>query len=388
MKCTERGARGTFFGGIPAVSPAGGHGGAYSLVGFGDFTVEGNHMRRVLGGILVVLGALFVGFGFLAKPYIFNSLAIVPLDQDSTSVSQGENMAVLWPHVVDGKGTIDKLVGVKVISTRTVVGIPGVVKDAGLEDTDAFWQTTVKSQADNNGQLVDLTYSNEGVSLDRRTGESTNCCGDFVSTGNLDDPSSQEPIQHEGLVFKFPFGVEKKSYDWWDGDLKRAEPIEFQSEEELFGTKVYVFKQTIAPEALGSAPAPANLFQDGATGNVTATQMYGNTRTLWVEPVTGVLIKGEEQVSKVLEAPGYSPVPRTVGTIGFDEDTVKKNAEDWGAKASLLSFIDTWLTLIGLALGVLLVLVGAWLILWKRPADPAPAERVNLEKDGRSTQRV
>lgn len=343
-------------------------------------------MRRVLGGILVVLGALFIGFGFLAKPYIYNSLAIVPLDQESTSVSQGENMSVLWPHVVDGKGTIDKLTGVRVISTRNVVGIPGVVEKAGVADTDAFWQTTVKSQADNNGELVDLTYSDEGVSLDRRTGESTNCCGDFVSTGDLDDPASQEPITHEGMVFKFPFGVEQKSYDWWDGDLKRAEPIDFQGEEELFGTKVYVFKQTIAPEALGSSPAPANLFEDGAEGNVTATQMYGNTRTLWVEPVTGVVIKGEEQVNKVLEAPGYEPVARTVGTIGFDEETVKKNAEDWGAKASLLSFIDNWLTLIGLALGVLLVLVGAWLILWKQPDEDADAGGLDTLDDSRASR--
>ena len=363
---------------------------SYSLVRFGHFTVEGTHMRRVLGGILVVLGALFIGFGFLAKPYIYNSLAIVPLDQDSTSVSQGENMSVLWPHVVDGQGTIDKLTGVRVISTRQVVGIPGVVEEAGLADTDAFWQTTVKSQADNNGELVDLSYSDEGVSLDRRTGESTNCCGDFVSTGDLDDATTTKEITHEGYVFKLPFGVEQTSYDWWDGDLERANPLEFQGEDELFGTPVYVFTQNLAPEPLNIIQAPASLFEDGAEGTVDATEVYSNNRTLWIEPVTGVVIKGEEQINNVYEAEGYSPVAKTVGTIGFDEETVKTNAEDWGAKASLLSFIDNWLTLIGLALGVLLVLVGAWLLLWKEPAGMPDddTEGVDVVAGGRSARRA
>jgi hypothetical protein len=320
-------------------------------------------MRRAIGVILVLLGSLLLGIGILAKPYLYNQLAIAPLDQRSTSVSQGTNMAVLYPHVVDGAPAIDKLSGVKVVSTREVVGIPGVAEKAGVADSEAFWQTTVKSQAEVDGEMVDLSFSDTGVSLDRRTGESTNCCGDYTSTGDLTDPTSQKPITHDGLVFKFPFSTEKKTYQWWDADLERAVPIEFQREDEINGTKVYVFKQTIAPEAISTIEAPKSLFEPGAEGNVTATEMYSNTRTLWVEPVTGVVIDGNEEVNTVYEADGYTPIAKTVGTIGFDDETVNKNAADWGAKASLLSMINTWLTPIGVVLGLLLIGLGSYLLL-------------------------
>jgi len=331
-------------------------------------------MRRAIGVILVLLGSLFIGVGLLAKPYLYNQLAIAPLDQRSTSISQGTNMNVLYPHVEDGAPVIDKLTGVKVVSTREVVGIPGVVDDAGVEDTDAFWQTTVQSQAEVDGSMVDLSYSDTGVSLDRRTGEATNCCGDYTSTGDLDDPTSQKPITHDGLVFKFPFSTQKTTYQWWDADLERAVPIEFQGEDEINGTPVYVFKQTIAPEAITAIDAPASLFEEGATGTVTATEMYANTRTLWVEPVTGVLIDGNEELNTVYEADGYEPIAKTVGTIGFDDETVNKNAATWGKKATLLSFIDSWLLPIGLVLGLVLVAIGAYLLLRPKAeaAEAAP----------------
>ncbi len=88
-------------------------------------------MRRAIGVILVLLGSLLIGIGLLAKPYLYKQLAIVPLDQRTTSVSQGADMDVLYAHVVDGAPAIEKLTGVKVINTREVIGIPGVVEKAG-----------------------------------------------------------------------------------------------------------------------------------------------------------------------------------------------------------------------------------------------------------------
>ena len=64
-----------------------------------------------------------------------------------------------------------------------------------------------------------------------------------------------------------------------------------------------------------------------------------------------------------------SPIAKTVGTIGFDDETVNKNAEDWGAKARLLSFIENWLTLIGLAIGVILAGLGGYLLLTPRSSE-------------------
>jgi hypothetical protein len=319
-------------------------------------------MRKVLGGIAMLLGVLLLVVGVLAKPVLYKGLATVPLNQHSESVSQGSGMSALRAYKgEDGASHYDKLEGVELRSTREVRGIPGKVDKAGKEGTDAYWQTTVQSQANLNGQWTDLTYSNEGVSFNRKTGESTNCCGDFKSAGDLDDPGKIVAIDHQGLFFKFPFDVQKKTYQWWDGDLGRATDMEYVREEKLEGVTTYVFRQTIAKAEVSQREVPKGLFGDSGTGNVTAKVMYGNVRTLWVEPNTGVLIKGQEEQDKSLVADGYPELATTKGTIGYSDATVKKNADEWGSKGSLLGFVNGPLTPVGIVLGLLLVAVGVFL---------------------------
>ena len=72
---------------------------------------------------------------------------------------------------------------------------------------------------------------------------------------------------------------------------------------------------------------------------------------------------GSENVSVTYQAAGFDPIPRTVGTIGFSKETVADNVAKWAPKAALLSFIHDWLTLIGIALGVILLGLGGFLLL-------------------------
>jgi len=339
-------------------------------------------MRRVLGFVAIALGALLIGLGLLARPFMYDRLAIVPLDQQTTSVSIGQNMSVLYPHQGDDGAVIDKLTGVTVQNTREVNGIPGVAQEYGVEDDQAFWQSSSVSRAQVDGEWVDLSYSDSGVSIDRRTGEATNCCGDYRSTGDLDNPDAVEDATHEGLVFKFPFNVQKETYQWWDADLQRAFPIEFQDEEEVFGTTTYRFQQVIPDEVVATREVPASLFEDGLEGNVSADLHYANTRTLWVEPNTGVVIKGEEEVDKTLQTDGQQPVGFTVGTIGFDDETIQANADEWGAKGSLLGLIRGPLTWYLVIPGLLLVGLGAFLAFRGRSAatDSEYADEATYEE--------
>ncbi len=318
-------------------------------------------MRKVLGSVATLLGVLLLVVGFSAKPILYSNLATVSLDQKSKSTSEGSGMSALYAHEVDGAAVFDKLENVNLKSTRNVIGIPGRVKAANTQDTEAFWQTTVQSQAEINGTWTDLSYSDEGVSFNRKTAVATNCCGDFKSAGDLDQPTKTVPVTHQGLFFKFPFDVQKKTYKWWDGDLGEARDMSYVREEKLEGVTTYVFRQTIDKAEIDERLVPKAVFGDPAQGNVTAKVMYGNIRTLWIEPNTGVLIKGQEEVDKSLTADGYSDVATTKGTIGYSAATVKKNAEDWGSKGSLLGLIHGPLTIIGIVFGVLLLAVGLFL---------------------------
>ena len=311
-------------------------------------------MRRALGYICMFLGALALVLGISAKPLIYKKLAEVPLNQDSVSVSTGDHMSALS---VSSEG-VKVLKDVTLRSERKVVGIPGKAKG-----NSAFWQTTVTSSAVGVGNL---SYSDEGVSFDRTTGLANNCCGDYRAVGNDKAPDKEavrEPTKHEGLVFKFPFDVQKKDYPWWDGDLGRTQTMAFQRTETLDGVETYVFQQKSGPEVYGKRTGlPGSIF--GTDKPVDADAIYQNTRTLWIEPNTGVVIKGVEQQNKVLKPtsdPSLEPAPVTVGTIGYDEATVKKNAADWGPKGSMLGFLNGPLTWIGIIVGLVLLALGALL---------------------------
>ena len=310
-------------------------------------------MRRVLGLISLVVGAFALLLGVLAKPVIYENLAKVELDQQTVSVSRGEGMSALRVSA-DG---IEKLENVTLLSTRSVVGVPGLATD-----NNAFWQTTVESRVED-GPV--LSYSDEGVSFDRTTALSTNCCGDYVAVGDAskpDDVAVREPIQHDGLFFKFPFNTQQQDYPYWDGSVGEAVTAVFSGEEKIEGVTAYKFVMEIGPaEVAQSAGLPGTLF--GSAEPVDAARVYENTRTLWIEPNTGVILRGlEDQNVRFEPADASLPsVPITVGSIGYTDETVKANADEYGSKGALLGFIHGPLTLVGVITGLLLLALGAFL---------------------------
>jgi Porin PorA len=329
-------------------------------------------MRRGIGYLCVFLGGLFLLLGILAKPVIYHNLATVPLDQKTTLRSVGEHMTAL---------EISKT-GVRVVKDATlenykiVLGIPGKAKG-----NNAFWQYVVVSK-EVGGKVLD--QSQEGVSFDRVSGEATNCCGDYKSAPTPEDVNATKKFRHAGLFFKFPFDTQKTTYQWWDGDLGRTEPMRYMRTQEVQGVQTYVFQQKSGPEVYGKqAGVPGELFHSKKP--VDANLVYQNTRTLYVEPNTGAIIKGVEQQNKRLEAPGYDAVPTTIGTIGYTDATIKQNIKD-SSKGSTLGFIKGPLTPIGIVLGLILMGVGGFLALGgsKRKApttDPqASAGRAAVKK--------
>lgn len=335
-------------------------------------------MRRLIGGISLGLGVALLVLGILARPVLYDRLATVSLDQRSQSVSEGRNMSALrvWAGS-DKVSHYDPLTDVTLRSTREVIGIPGVVKD---DRDSAHWQTTVVSEAVG---IADLTYSNEGVSFDRRTGLATNCCGDFKTVPK--DPANplgetvNQPVKREGLFFKFPFAVEKKTYKWWDGDLNAAADMKFLREESVHGTDAYVFQQVTPVSEVAEREVPAGIFgQD--SGAVSAKVMYGNVRTLWIEPNTGVIIKGQENLDKSLVS-DLGTVVTTKGIIGYTDETVRENASTWGSKGRLLGFIGGPLMPVGIGLGLLLGALGLYLLLSRREPAIAPARGSARRRD-------
>lgn len=301
-------------------------------------------MRRTVAIALVALGAFALVLGVLLRVWAYPRLATVPLDQTSRTVSVGEDMSVL---LIRGEG-LKVLRGVKVTSVRLVDGDAKAARERG-DDRSAFWETSVTNET--GGEV--LSQSTAGVSFDRVTGLATNCCGDYAETVAGD----KAPVRYEGLYYKFPFDTRRDDYPFWDDDLGKATPAVFSGEETLEGVSVFKFVQRIPDTSLGQQDVPGSLWEASITGNVTADLMYANTRTLWVEPNTGVILKGQEEQNKRLVYNG-AEVPATVGTIAYDAATVKETADAYGFKGTALGAIHGAGSTGLAALGGLAVLAG------------------------------
>lgn len=327
-------------------------------------------MRRVLGILSLVVGAFALLIGILAKPVIYDSVSKIHLDQETVSVSRGENMSALQ---VSAEG-ITKLEGVTLVSTRTVVGIPALA-----EGNNAFWQTTVESAVED-GPV--LSYSDSGISFDRTTGLATNCCGDYIAVGDPAAPDTdavREPIQHDGLTFKFPFDTQQEDYPYWDSGLGRAVPATYSGQEKVEGVSTYKFVMEIGPEEVSANEGlPGALF--GTDEPVDAGRIYQNTRTLWVEPNTGVIIRGleEQNVHFAPRDESLPTVPITVGTIGYTDETIAANADEYGSQGRLLGFVHGPLTWVGIVVGLLLLALGASLALRGNRSRQEPAHYDDL----------
>ncbi len=306
-------------------------------------------MRKVAGLIALGLGAFLLVAAPLLRLYAYPSLAQVPLDQYSKSVSQGTDMEAFYVSELQTK------TGLTLTSTRFVKADQAAQKRQG--DDVAVWDSFVRS-TDESGTVLSATL--QRVALDRHTGEAVKCCNTYTS--DSEDPADQEPTEYKGLVFKFPFNAEKKTYQWWDNTLGDTVPAEFIKTETLFGTNTNVYRMVIPATPYTTQEIPAKLAGESGDGNVTVDRVYENTRTLWVEPNTGIIVKGEEVLNTRFQKDGEDLVTLQKGTISYDDATVKANAEDAGSKGSSLNLVRNVLPLTFAILGVLLM-VGGFLLL-------------------------
>lgn len=330
-------------------------------------------MGKKFGIVVLGLGAFVLVLGLLSKFYMYDRLAVVPLNQNTTSTS--ETLPGADGEYLDIDNDLTITTG-PLRSVRVVTGDPDLSKEASEElDRDvAVWNSYVCTDTpdfDCSGTETPLAGSNDTVAFDRHTGE-------VVSwSGNVNEASGEtaEDI-FEGLYFKFPFDTQKKTYQFWDGTLKKATPAEFEEETEIDGLKVYKFVQKIDPVKSGEISVPGNLVNRDADETVAADRIYSNTRTLYVEPTTGAIIKGGESQDGYLEVDGERGATTTKAALEYTEDYVADNVEEYKSTASLLNLIQNTIPLVGTIVGLILIAIGAFLFMRgsRRENDEAKKE--------------
>ncbi|MBM0238526.1 DUF3068 domain-containing protein [Micromonospora sp. ATA32] len=314
------------------------------------------------GGLLLALAA---GLVFVVTP----AMTKLPYDLDpSTSVAEASNATFL--QISDGNIAINS--GNLKSTILVTPNRDATSKLTGDLDGDAVvWKV---------GQTVDRTDDKQLVSaygaelaLDRVSGAAVDWNGQF-----LDDTGQREQVKFAGQIYKFPFHTEKRDYEIFDRDLRSVRPAKFGGTESINGLEAYRFEQVIADEELKLDPSRVGLllskFSPGATeGKV----VYNNTRTVWVDPVTGAYLKVREVQRKVLTPSSGDPTTLLDADFQYNEPTiaasVKRAKDSRGQLTALSVYAPIGLAVLGLAL-----MIGGLLV----------ARRGALASDGEARHRA
>ncbi|MFI7588968.1 DUF3068 domain-containing protein [Spongisporangium articulatum] len=320
-------------------------------------------MRRLIGLALIGFGVFCVAFAIALPNFVYPRVAKVPENPQEKIVAKGTGLTVLVPALVV-KGGNGLLTDQTVISTRYVQGqVPP--NGSKVPDGQAFYRQAYNAFVDN--PSIDpadtlLEANIEAASFDGFTGEATNCCGDYVIEDPTDDVG--ESVKHRGLVFKFPFKTERKNYEWWDSTIKATATARYDGTEKINGLVTYRFIQVITDEVVGTEAVPGAMVGSDEQ-SVNADRIYATKRTLWVEPNTGAVVKGAEDVNQRLSYEGKS-APIIYGHLEFTPETVQNEVDEYKPLAWRLAFVTTWGPVGGWVAGPILALIGITILYFGR----------------------
>jgi len=318
-------------------------------------------MRRIVGLVFVALGVALIALAIALPTYVYPRVAKVSVDPKQTLVAKGTGITVLLPRSIEDGGTQiytdQTVVNVREVRGEVRPGAPAPAKG------QAFYRTEFRVDVEGKGLLQAYV---EGGGFDEDTGLANNCCGDYLITDPTD--TQGQPIEHAGILDKFPFGTERKDYPFWDVDIKSAATARFDGTEKIKGLQTYRFVQNIPDTVIGQEDVPGPLIGIPDQPSVKADRVYATVRTLWVEPYTGAIIKGAERVNQRLIANGKT-APIIYGNLEWDDQTVQHNVDEYASSAAGLRFVTRIGPIGGWILGPILLLIGLTLLAVSRRRD-------------------
>lgn len=302
--------------------------------------------------IVAGVGALLFVVAAMVRFYVAPALAVAPMDQNSVTYLEARD-ALLFDSNPDVLAPITTDLTIR---AKTVGDVKASEKAPG--DAVVWTGTTTITSADG----VIRSQSTKRAAFDKRTAEAVNCCGGFMETTQ----DVRQDVKRTGLMFKFPFGTEKKSYQVWDDTAAKAVTTTFKGVTKVHGMKAFVFENDVPATVVGSREVPGSILGIEGTDAVTADSYYQNHTTYYVEPVTGAIINQVQDTKSWLNYDGYELVT-TKAHIQFTEAQVKDMVDNvLGSQPTLLSLTQGFVPWVVMVLG--LGLIGLGLGLTRRHA--------------------
>jgi hypothetical protein len=312
-------------------------------------------MLRIAACAIMGLGAALLIAALLLSTYTAGNIAKIPLDIDTTLVSDGTG-AALDPASLSGEHfVIDQdvpLVSQQQLEVESPANADVVTLQAGTSVRRADKQK-------DNGLLLAIV---DTVTLNRTTAmavsDDTHPGGAVQKPRTFEDdnPPTNIALPHEGLSYRFPFHTKKVSYQYFDPVAQKAFDANYDDEDDVNGLTTYRFTQNVGYDAQGDLTDPvkyASLYPHDEDGEVTAsakmwnltgeggvegegeeagdpyaeitmTRYYAAQRTLWVDPVSGVIVKAKVHANHYFARDPLKPeATLTEYTVISNEETIE-----------------------------------------------------------------
>lgn len=290
-------------------------------------------MRNILTAVMVGVGIFLLVTAGLLRFYAPSRVEKTPLDLDVTTVATGPaKLGAGGGATTDVQLQATRHVRVdSAASNSSVVVVVESLCIVKLVDNPP----ACVSASDPKRRLVSLTT--DRVAADRKSAMSVNHAqyGEYVN--------SDTSVKHKGLSYKWPFNAKKKSYPFYDPNSGQAPEAKYLRTESISGRACYVYEAT-----------ETGLDVEVAAG---IPGKYDDTRTVWVDPLTGTIIKGVEHQVRTLG--DGSPALDT--TLTFDPKSIREQAGKATDGHNQIALLTVWLPLIAIVVALAL-LVGAFLI--------------------------
>jgi Porin PorA len=246
-------------------------------------------MRRTaspISLILLGLGTFLLVLAPLLAWYVTPRAALNPINIDQTAVYRGT-------------GSVFDTEQVKTVSGQRITvtqRVRGNVADSERSDGAAVWDVTTTVDTDKSLPASDPHDALEFVPhrwvMDRKTTKPVHCCG-------------EKPYIEGEAYLKFPFDVQRRSYQWWDNSLGSTVTLHYQGTKKVQGYTGYRFTGTVAPAKVGTRLVPGTIVDQPGRPQVLAEEWYSNHGIeLVVDQRTGRVVYAQVGPKRTLRAPG------------------------------------------------------------------------------------
>jgi hypothetical protein len=308
-------------------------------------------VRRIFGYIMFTLGWLLVFLAPLLYLYTKPRVEKAPNDvyEVTRSFGSGRIFSAKTFHV-EGPMPVEN---VSIARSDTEASSKQIA-------VISIFQRTINLQTGG-----DIDYQLDVYCMDRASGYAVHC------------PSEQP--RHEGLTLKFPFGTKKQTYPFYDSTAHAAFPAQYLRTEKLEGMDTYVFRSDVPQTSLGTLVLPGSVIGSSEPGIVTF-RWYKATTTVWVEPITGAIVKGAQVASQWTTNGGQYVTTLADTDFVNSQDSIAHIAEKVRTKVWQLRLVEYWVPFFGPVIGLGLIVLGLIMLATARPVSrrfvPEPAEAV------------